>query len=283
MVNFPFASSCDDQTPQRQETSNPAWSTPTASMSPPALPPMRPPVTPRIGKTPRKSGLPSARSSPYMSPDRVIISDGSPMVLFTPKQHMAQKEAQRRRSSNGVYSPSPGSMGPPTQLRGASSTCTPTRMPPPLPLFPSLELRRKLSTTALAPAAVILGTPKPERRLPELRPPVELLQVLTKCVESDTEKDVQWTLRNGLMNGRSEDRDRSRMWAPLFDAINIFWPDLRTWIMHYTPSDNNTDWFIRSGGFGGSDSCIDSRDIASRYSSLDRVGFNSPWSFSLQT
>jgi hypothetical protein len=239
-------------------------------------------VTPRIGKAPRKSGLPSARASPYMTPDRVIISNGSPMVLFTPKQHMAQKEAQRRRPSNGVYSPSPGSMRPPTQPRGASSTCTPTRMPPPTPLFPPPQPRRKPSTTALAPAAVILGMPRPERRPRDLRPPVELLQVLTKCVESDTEKNVQWTLRDGLMNGRSEDRDRSRMWTPLCDALDKFWPDLRKWIMHYTPSDDNTDWFIWSGRFGDSDRCIDHRDIASRYSSLDRVGFNSPCSFFLK-
>jgi hypothetical protein len=240
-------------------------------------------VTPRSGKTPRKSGLPSARASPYMTPDRVTISDGSPMVLFTPKQHMAQRVALRSRASGGMCSQSPGSMGPPTQPRGASSTCTPTQMRPPTPLFPPPQPRvRKTSTTVLAPAAVILGTPVPERRLRDLaRPPVELLQVLRKCVDDDTEKDFHWTLTDGLLNGRNEDRDRSCKWNPLCDAVDKFWPDLREWIMHYTPSNGNTDWFMWSGRISDTDRYIDSRDIASKYSSLDRVGFNSACSFFL--
>jgi hypothetical protein len=85
--------------------SNPMWLTPTASMSPLPLPLSRPPLIPRIGKTPHKSGLSSAQASPYMMPDRVTTSDGSPMVLFTPKQHMAQKEAQQHQPSNGTCSP----------------------------------------------------------------------------------------------------------------------------------------------------------------------------------
>ena len=281
MVAYPFAADGDAKTPPRQVTTNPPWPTPTSSMSPP----LRQPVTPRCGKTPRKSGLPGVRASPYMTPNRVTVSDGSPMVLFTPKQHVAQKEALRRRTSSGMCSQSPRSMGPPTQPRGDSLMCTPTptRSRPLTPLFPPPQPRnRKTSTTVLAPAAVILGTPAPERPPRDsARPLVELLQVLGKCVDDDTEKDFQWTLRDGLLNGRNEDRDRSRKWNPLCEAVDKFWPDLRKWIMLYTPLNDDTDWFMWSRRSGDCDRYIDPREIASKYSSLDRVGFNSAYSFLL--
>ena len=287
MVAYPFPANGDAKTPPRQVTTNPPWPTPAASMSPPPVP-MRPPVTPRSGKTPRNSGLSkSARASPYMTPNRVTISDGSPMVLFTPKQLVAQKEAQRRRASSGMCSPSPGSMGPPTQprrdIRMRTPTPTPTRSRSSTPLFPPPQPRvRKVSTTVLAPAAVILGTPATERRLRDLaRPPVELLQVLGRCVDDDWEKNVGWTLRDGLSNGRSEDRDVSRKWDPLCAAVSNFWPDILQWIMNHTPTVDKQDWFLWSKRKGGSDEYIDPQVIASKYSSLDRVGFNSACSFLL--
>lgn len=259
MVNFPSAR--DTQTPQRRVVSNPLWPSPSAfvSMSPSqrAIP-----QTPRSG---RKSRSTSARASPYKIPDRAKMSPsltpahGSPMALFTPKEIVAGVEARRRQGS--------GSMGPPGVMD------TPTRVRRPIRLFPP-NLRGRKSSSSLAPLPMI-GTPRQvERPQDPARPKVKLIWALSKCLVDDNEKDVQWSLRNKGLNERCEDRDRSAKWSTLSRAVHNVWPDVRDWIMRYKPADHDIDWFNGRGDIGfGDDGYIEDPDIATKHSSLERVGF----------
>ena len=263
MVNF---SSSNVQTPQRPMPSNPAWLSPTVRMSPSVL---APPRTPRSRKSSRNSVFPSVRSSPLMTPDKVVMSDGSPMKLFTPKAHMAEMEARRRRTSLGR---SPG-MGPPTQPLAHPRT-----------LFLPPNLRSRKSSTKLSAPPVVLGTPLQKGRPRDpTRPRVQLLKVMSDCVSYDTAISVQWTVKDGLLNGRNDERDRRNMWRPLSDTVHKFWPNLGVWIMNHTPSEANMEWFTGPWEICDNDHCTDSSNITAEHSSLARVGFYSqcfPFPFS---
>jgi hypothetical protein len=255
MVNFP--SSRDTQTPQRRVVSNPIWPSPSAFMSVSSSP-RAVPQTPRSGRKSRPTG--SARASPYMIPDRRTPS----MVLFTPKQFMEEKEARRRQGS--------GSMGPPTQ---SNVMDTPTRVPRATPRFPP-HLKCRKSSSSLTPLPMI-GTPRQVKRPQDpTRPTVKLIWALSKCQVDDNEKEVQWSLRNTGLNERCDDRDRSAKWSTLSRAVYNVWPDVGDWIMRYTPAEHNIEWFNGRGEFGPSDECyITDPDIATKHSSLERVGFYS--------
>jgi hypothetical protein len=266
MVHFP--SSRDAQTPQRRVLSNPAWPSPSAFMS--VSPSSKAvPQTPRSGKKSRTTR--SARASPYVIPNRMTPGRGGPMVLFTPKQFVAEKEARLRQGSGRA-----GSMGPPTQ---SNMMDTPTRAPRPTPLFPP-NLRGRKSSSTLAPLPM-RGTPvQGERPQDPMRPKVKLLRVLSKCHDDEMEKDVRWAVRDDGLNGRCEERDRSAKWNTLSQAVHNAWPDLRKWIMRHTPTSHSIEWYIGLERIGLGDECyIEDPDIANKHSSLERAGFYSWCSF----
>jgi hypothetical protein len=107
------------------------------------------------------------------------------------------------------------------------------------------------------------------------RPTVQLLRVLNKCWSDDTNAQVRWTLKDGLLNGRGEERDRSNMWDSLGHAVGNVWPHLRWWIMHHIPSEDDIDWFTWANRIvdGDDEGCIEDPDIAAKHSSLGKVGF----------
>jgi hypothetical protein len=233
------------------------------------------PRTPR--NLTRTTPYPGGRGSPYASPGQVRFSNGVPMELKTPKKHMEDKVASRRhassRSSPGM---SPGMMGPPGVPLCAPGTPTharPTGSNPTPPLFPP-QLRLRRSSSSLTPVEMN-HTPKRERRAQDpARPTVQLLRVLNKCWSEDTSTQVRWSLKDGLLNGRCEELDRSRMWDTLGHAVGNVWPHLRGWIMHHIPSDDNTEWFSGADRIDAIDEgVIADPDIATKYSSLERVGF----------
>jgi hypothetical protein len=86
---------------------------------------------------------------------------------------------------------------------------------------------------------------------------------------------MRWTLKDGLLNGRGEERDRSDIWDSLGHAVGNVWPRLRWWIMHHIPSEDDTDWFTRANRIMDNDDegCIEDLDIAAKHSSLGKVGF----------
>jgi hypothetical protein len=167
---------------------------------------------------------------------------------------------------------SPG-MGPPVlpiYSPGSPAQARLTGCSPAPPLFPP-QLRFRRSSTSLAPAAII-STPKRERRVqdPSL-PTVKLLQVLNKCWGDDTSTQMRWTLKDGLLNGRGEELDRSGMWDTVGYTVGNVWPHLRGWIMRHIPSDDDVEWFT---GIGEDDEgYMNDPHIATKHSSLERVGF----------
>lgn len=226
------------------------------------------PKTPR--RTNRTAGLPSARASPYESPTQVRLSNG--VELKTPKQHMADKIASRRHAgsmaSPGMSPPvlpiySPGSPPPARRTGGSPAT----------PLFPP-QLRFRKSSTSLAPAAII-STPKRKKRVRHpSRPTVQLLRVLNKCWGDDTSTQMRWALKDGLLNGRGEELDRSGMWNTVGYTVGNVWPHLRGWIMRHIPSDDDAEWFTATDRIGeDDDGYINDPQIATKHSSLERVGF----------
>lgn len=227
------------------------------------------PQTPR--RTNRTAGLPSARASPYESPGQVRLSNG--VELKTPKRHMADKAASRRQASSMA---SPGMSPPgvrPTYSPGSLGQARLTGCSPAPPLFPP-QLRFRRSSTSLAPAAII-RTPKREKRVqdPSL-PTVKLLRVLDKCWGDDTSTQMRWTLKDGLLNGRGEELDRSGMWSTVGYTVGNVWPHLRGWIMRHIPFDDDVDWFTGTGRIGEDDEgYINDPHIATKRSSLERVGF----------
>ena len=272
MVSYP--SSRDTEASRQRRPSDPAWTT----LSPSPRPKLQ---TPRSGRKSRTAKLPSARASPYMTPERVTFSHGSPspMELFTPKQYMADKVAHRRKGSATMCSPmlSPGSMGPPTQPRVASSADTPTRArptgsKPKTRLFP--EQNRSRPSTTLAPLALISPPRRVRRPQDPACPTVQLPRVVNQCLSDYTERLSRWTVTNDLLNGRSEELDRSSIWDSLSRAVRNVWPDQRNWIMRHAPSDVDLDWFTRTGRIGfDEDWCIADENIATKDSGLERPGF----------
>jgi hypothetical protein len=248
-----------------------------ASITPPSpLPaPNAKPRTPR--RISRTAGLPSARTSPYVNPSTVRLSDGSPMELKTPKTFMSDKAANRRQT-NSMAPPeiSPGLMGPPRSLHTPVSPTHGRRSGSnqKSPLFPP-QLRTRKSSSLLAPAEII-SYPRRERRVrdPTL-PTVQLLRVLNKCWADDTNTQMRWSLKDGLLNGRGEERDRSSMWDSLGHAVDNVWPHLRWWVMRHVPSEDDTYWFTGASRIADHDDegCIEDPDIGAKHSSLGQVGF----------
>jgi hypothetical protein len=231
------------------------------------------PQTPR--RINRAAGLPSARASPYGSPSTVRLSDGSPMELKTPKKYMSDKAASRRHASS-MTSPgmSPGTMGPPLLSPVSPTHTRPRGTNPTSPLFPP-RLRFRRSSTLLAPAEIISHPNREKRVRDPTRPTVQLLRVLNKCWAEDTDTQLRWALKDGLLNGRGEERDRSSMWSSLNCAVGSMWPHLRSWIMRHIPSDDDTEWFTGADRIPDDDDegCVNDPDIAAKHSSLGQVGF----------
>jgi hypothetical protein len=241
------------------------------------------PQTPPPRRTNRTAGLPSARASPYLSPGTVLLSNGSPMELKTPRKFLSDKAAVRRQTRSASHGMSPGTMDPPLQPICSPRTPThahPNRINSTKPLFPP-QLGSRKSSSLLAPAEIIIG-PKGEKRARDpARPTVQLLRVMNKCWTDDTNTQLRWTLKDGLLNGRSEELDRSGMWNSLGHAVGNVWPHLRRWIMLHTPSDDDTEWFTGTDriSFDDDEGCINDPGIARKHSSLEQVGFFSacPW------
>jgi hypothetical protein len=183
------------------------------------------------------------------------------MELFTPKEFKDRmaKQAVRRKE--------------------ASSTNTPghARLPrkPKTLLFPPSLGVREPSFRLVSPP--MQGTPRQvERPLDPARPTVQLLQAMNKCWDDDSVKEFDWTLTDGLLNGRNDERDRSAMWGTLGRAVNNVWPELGDWIMCNKPSDSDTIWFSSTERIRvGDEGYIDDPMLARKYSSLDRKGFHS--------
>ncbi len=107
-------------------------------------------------------------------------------------------------------------------------------------------------------------------------PTVQLLRVLKKCWDDDSEKESSWTVTNGLLNGRNEERDRSRMWDEISRAVRNAWPELNTWIMQNTPEDNDNVWFCLEATIQyGDEACMSDPHLAAKDSSLEKKGFYS--------
>ena len=96
-----------------------------------------------------------------------------------------------------------------------------------------------------------------------------------KCWDDDTERVSRWTLTDGLLNGRNDERDRSTMWNTLRYAVHGVWPDLCDWIMCNPPSDDDITWFRSAGSFGVGEAYIRDLALADKYSSSVSVGFHS--------
>jgi hypothetical protein len=112
-------------------------------------------------------------------------------------------------------------------------------------------------------------------------PTVQLLRVLNRCWSDDTDLLKDRAVMNSRLGERCEEPDRSAVWSNLGHAIHNVWPDLKGWIMNYAPPEDNTHWFIGADRIGVDEyECIEDPDIATKYSSSERVGFFSTFSSS---
>ena len=261
-------------TPEHRTPSDPTWSawTPNDSLF---TPPKSTLQTPCGGKksTSRTAGLPRSRASPYMTPEQSRIS------VFKPKDLI---EKARQKKASLMSSP----MTAPTHPHVAGSTDTPGRpwTKPKSKLFPpNSGVRKRLPMVKPRPlvSPPMQGTPRRVLRKPlqdTSRPTVELLRVLNKCWDEDGAKESSWALTDGLLNGRNDERDRSGRWKVLGHAVGSLWPDLRGWIMANAPEDGDTNWFISQRKIDIDDEiegCIHDPKLATKDSSVDRVGFHS--------
>lgn len=254
-------------TPQQRRPSDPTWSKSTLR-------------TTSSGKKsdPRTAGSPRTRASPYMKPDEVKIElspgNSCPMEIFTPKDHMA-KLALRRKAASSTSSPMT-----PMHPHVASSTNELGESPlfgrPKRIVFPPSVVVREPSPELVSPP--MQGTPRRVERPRVPDPIVQLLRVMYKCWDDDTQKESDWTLTDGLLNGRNDERDRRGTWSLLGRAVYKVWRDrnLHGWIILNRPSDNDTTWFKSAGGIGFNDEeYIDNLEVDQKDSTLDRVGFHS--------
>ena len=271
----------DIPTHQQRRSSDPTWSIRTQSTSV-STPPSFNSKSPRSGKksNPRTAGSPRARASPYLTPQRVRVTVGLgltvPMKLFTPKDMKDMADAARRKKAS--LTPSP--MRPLHPHIGSSTdTLRGTRLPGSKPLIfpPNLGVSEPSPRRVSPP---MQGTPRqvgrPRPRDPTC-PTVQLLRVLNKCWDDDSAKDHSYAMTDGLLNGRNDERDRTRMWDMLGCAVGQVWPELRGWIMRNKPSYNDDiTWFTSAESIDDTDSgYIYDPDLATKDSSLDRVGFHS--------
>lgn len=269
---FPYSASFS--TPQQRRPSDPTWiRTPPTGVFTPSRSSLQ---TPHSGKksNPRTTEFrynPLKKKNPLATPEkaRVTIGNGKtqPFEVFKPKDLY---NLTQRKIANSKSSP----MTPPT-----SSTTTPGRARRPMSkrrdqlLPPGLE---SPPTTLVSPPIQGTRRREPDKRPRDpARPTVQLLEVLNKCVSDDGVKDSDWTVTNGLLNGRNEDRDRSRMWNTLDCAVSRVWPELKGWIMRNTPFSNDYEWFSSTSTIDDYHRYIYDPDLATKDSSLDRVGFRS--------
>ncbi|KAI0255003.1 hypothetical protein BJV78DRAFT_1151838 [Lactifluus subvellereus] len=262
------------------------------------------PQTPRRGRS--SLGTSPGLQSPQNSP--LTYSDGTPVKLYTPKQYAemaARRAASRPRppSATGLQGRRlfPSSRESPTRRLVASAReaagrsrafgdCPPDSITND-PASPR-DYRRSRPTTpsslstgspALAPApllgSAIIHTGRRER--PPTRPTVRLLSVLAKCWDDDTEKEVQWMIRDGLLGGRLDPRESTDIWGNLHYAIHHVWPTLHKWIMAYVPNQKDAHWFGRAETLRADyyDWVVDP-NLAQKKSSTERIGFSmSPEAF----
>lgn len=184
-------------------------------------------------------------------------------------------------------------MSPPTERRVASATDTPTRLNrftgrPPTSnatslqgspkLFPPRTRTRSTSPTKAptgsSAAPVDLIALRKERREPATRRTIRLLSVMNKCWGDDTEDYFRWTFKDSLLRGGCEERVPRDIWGDLRYVVGDLWPGLEKWIMHQTPTEDDTYWFGRAGGCRYEPSeYASSPQIDREQSSQERVGF----------
>lgn len=236
-----------------------------------APPPSKPFNTFARTQTPknrRSGGFPDSKASPLTTPNRVVFPDGSPMLLYTPEQ--IKNGEHRPPAPSQAPSPRP-SMGPPSQSSVAGRTETPTRRRP--IVFPR-NLRPRKTSSSRPAASNNTGSSTVRRALDPTCPTVQLLRVLNKCWDLDMQLQVEWTVRDARLNGRAEQRDRSRMWDLLGTTVNNVWPNIRGWIMSHTPFDHDVEWFTWEDGINSTnEDCISDPHIATKPSSFERMGF----------
>src|SRR5260221_8935598 len=64
------------------------------------------------------------------------------------------------------------------------------------------------------------------------------------------------------------------MWDTVGYTVGNVWPHLRGWIMRHIPSDDDEEWFTGEDRIGeGDEGYINDPHIATKHSSLERVGF----------
>lgn len=190
------------------------------------------------------------------------------MELFQPKDlrgFMAKEVLQRHKEKP---------MSPPGQAR------TLLERKPKYIIFPN---KSEIDNSDPSPKPVsppMLGIPRQvERPKDQKRPTIQLLKVMKKCWDDDSMNDFSYAMTDGLLNGRNEGRDRSRMWGELAQVVYKMWPGLGGWIMRHVPwpaeYDNDylklTELVTKAGdGVYTCDPLLANKD-----SSLDRVGFYS--------
>jgi hypothetical protein len=277
------------QTPQRGRPSTPSKQLYAPAVQAPQASPF--PRTPCKGKSPRttSTGLPTPQITPFPK-----YTDGSPVKLYTPKQY-AEMNLQRSGSSTrprvaSTGSPTkprfPSTMAPPTQRRVASATDTPTRpnrfiafnATSPQKFPPRTRTRSSSPTkapTRSSATPVDLVTLREVRREPAgtTRRTVRLLSIIGKCWADDTDNYSRWTLKDSLLRGGCEERDPGDIWRDLRYVVGDLWPDLGKWIMHQTPTEDDTLWFGRGSCRYDHSEYASSPQIDREQSSQERVGF----------
>ena len=182
------------------------------------------------------------------------------MELLTPNdlKKFLSKEANRRKEESSPTSP----------------TGLPGRKPNYIKFPPNLGIEEPPSTLVSPPMQGTLREGKVERPLDPGRPTIRLLKVIYKCWDADMEKDSSWTVTNGLLNGRNDERDRNGMWNDLGYAVENVWPGLGSWIMHNRLYDSDAAWFSPAD-YSVSDEEVCDRNLDNKVSSEDKLGFHS--------
>ncbi|KAH9972066.1 hypothetical protein BGW80DRAFT_1252893 [Lactifluus volemus] len=275
-------------------------STPSQNLRP--FPIESPPARKALPETPRRGRSSLGTSPGVLSPQNspLTYSDGTPVKLYTPRAHAEARRRQRvssptgriqgrRLFSNVAESPTRRLVAAARETAGRSLSLggmlpdSATKLEDlGSPLRPGRSRSRVASssfttTPALAPeplpGPVIIPSGRRERH--PARPSIRLLSVINKCWDMEMEKEVQWAIRDGLMGGRLEERNRERIWYQLSSCVVSVWPTLHDWIMNYTPDDTDCPWFCRAEILQDHyfDWVIDP-NLAQKQSSQERVGFS---------
>jgi hypothetical protein len=254
------------------------------------------PQTPRQGRS--SLGASPGNLTPKNSP--LVYSDGTPVKLYTPKEYAEARRAARRVPSTTGFQGRRlfhDAAESPTQRLVASARESAGRSlalggcPPDFNANDSASPRRSgrsrsratpsssTGSPALGPAplldpAATINPGQCERH--HTRPTVRLLSVISKCWDDEVEKQVKWTIQNGLLGGRLDERNHEGMWNYLSSAIVAVWPTLRDWIMAYTPDDTDAPWFCYAERLENHFfHWIIDQNLPQKQSSKERVGFSS--------